>query len=244
MVTVRRGDGWTNIPIAPLKIAENGGTAIKVSRTNDAGACLIEWATGTQTQFWIGQVPWIGDGNDFGIWNNAALSFALRFAADRTLYFGGPLVPTADNGFDLGHAGARLGTVFAGTGAINTSDARDKRWRGGPTAAELAAATRIAGELGFYQWTDAIARKGEDGARYHFGVRAQAVWAIMADEGLIDPLDAEGRPGATPYAFLCWDMWEDEDGAACDRFGIRPDQLALFLAAAQEARLAALETAA
>src|SRR3546814_7183771 len=52
------------------------------------------------------------------------------------------------------------------------------------SAAELAAAARIARELGFYCWNDAIAAKGADGARRHFGVRAQAVWAIMAEEGL------------------------------------------------------------
>ncbi len=109
----------------------------------------------------------------------------------------------------------------------------------------MAAARRIALELGFYQWNDAIAQKGAAGARLHFGVRAQTVWAIMADEGLIDPLVPEATPDS-PYAFLCYDRWDgDADGAAPagDRFGIRPDQLSLFLIAAQEARIAAMETA-
>ena len=107
----------------------------------------------------------------------------------------------------------------------------------------MRAGRRIIAELGFYQWNDAIAAKSAADARYHFGVQAQRVWEIMADESLIDPIDAEGRPGATPYAFLCWDAWAEGDEAG-DRFGIRPDQLALFLIAAQEARLAALEAAA
>ena len=76
-------------------------------------------------------------------------------------------------------------------------------------------------------------------------VRAQAVWAIMADEGLIDPLVPEATPDSR-YAFLCYDRWDgDADGVAPagDRFGIRPDQLSLFLIAAQEARIAAMEAA-
>jgi hypothetical protein len=114
----------------------------------------------------------------------------------------------------------------------------------------MAAAKRIAAELGFYQWNDAVAEKGEDGARLHFGVRAQAVWAIMADEGLADPVGIGADP-TSRHAFLCWDRWAEERDAegrivraAGERFGIRPDQLALFLIAAQEARLAALEAAA
>lgn len=158
---------------------------------------------------------------------------------------GDTLEPLIDNVQDIGAPAFRFDTLFAGTGTINTSDARDKLWQGPASDAELRAARRIGAELGFYQWHSAVADKGADRARRHFGVRAQAVWAIMADEGLIDPLDGEGRPGLTPYAFLCWDEWEDEATAARrDRFGIRPDQLSLFLIAAQEARLSMLEATA
>lgn len=177
----------------------------------------------------------------------------------------GSFEPDTDNTNAIGRAGARPTTIYAVTGTINTSDEREKTWRGGPTSGELSAARRIASELGFFQWNDAIAEKGEDDARVHFGVRAQAVWDIMADEGLIDAL-AEGETPDSRYAFLCYDEWEaiapveaveevrDEDDnviveahpahpgqPAGNRFGIRPDQLALFLIAAQEARLAALE---
>lgn len=157
----------------------------------------------------------------------------------------GSFFPSADNALPLGGAANRASTLYAATGSINTSDEREKTWRGVLTAPEMAAARRIALELGFYQWNAAIAEKGAAGARLHFGVRAQAVWAIMADEGLIDPLVPEATPDS-PYAFLCYDRWDgDADGAAPagDRFGIRPDQLSLFLIAAQEARIAAMETA-
>lgn len=163
--------------------------------------------------------------------------------------------PGGDNSQALGWSGFRWSTVFAATGTINTSDAREKEWRGGLTDAELRAARRIAAELGFYRWLDAIAEKGDE-ARYHFGVRAQQVWSIMADEGLVDPIGEDGLPGSTPYAFLCFDAWEEapavigaddevmqEAVAAGNRFGLRPDQLVLFLIAAQEQRLAALEAA-
>lgn len=165
---------------------------------------------------------------------------------------GAAVHPTGDNSQPLGLGSFRWSVVYAGTGTINTSDEREKDWRGGLNAAELRAAKRIAGELGFYRWLDAIAEKG-DAARLHFGARAQQVWSIMADEGLVDPI-VDGIPGDTPYAFLCFDEWDatadqlDDEGnvamparKAGNRFGLRVDQLALFLIAAQEQRLAALE---
>ncbi len=185
-----------------------------------------------------------------GIHNASQSSFSIYDAtADATMLVidNSYVRAGADNAQSLGVAINRWSVVFAATGAINTSDMREKRWRGGATVAELRAASRIATELGFFQWNEAIAKKGQDGARLHFGIRAQAVWTIMADEGLIDPLDGGGRPGDTRYAFLCWDEWEEATGEGAvwrDRFGIRPDQLILFLIAAQEARIGALEAAA
>lgn len=145
------------------------------------------------------------------------------------------LLSGADNGMVLGSAGLRWSVVYAGTGTINTSDEREKTWRGALNADELRAAKRIIAELGIYQWNDAIAEKGADDARLHFGVRAQQVFAIMEDEGL----------DWQRYAWCCYDEWGDGD-----RYGIRPDQLAFWLIAAQadiqadlEARIAALEAA-
>ncbi|WP_188237887.1 tail fiber domain-containing protein [Sphingopyxis sp. LK2115] len=206
----------------------------------------------------------------FDIWNG--LTHQIRFATSGTYRWAissaGGFYPIADNAYTIGGSVNRVSEIYAVNGTINTSDAREKTWRGAPTAAELRAARRIARELGFFQWNEAIAEKGADGARMHFGVRAQAVWAIMADEGLIEPL-AEGETPSSAYAFLCWDRWDavepvaaagdvrDKEGSivaearaaqpgrgAGSRFGVRIDQLALFLIAAQEARIAALEAAA
>ncbi|MGQ2942933.1 MAG: tail fiber domain-containing protein [Blastomonas fulva] len=204
----------------------------------------------------------------------------------------GHVRPAADNTQNIGTAAHRWSTVYAGTGTINTSDQRDKHWRGELTAPEIRAAKRIIAELGIYQWSDAVADKGEDHARLHFGVRAQQAFAIMGEEGL----------DWSRYAWACYDQWEEqtepvmeevtvtktrtvmqpsetldeETGEpimveveesyedteirptgetrvtleAGDRYGIRPDQLAFWLIAAQaaiqadlDARLAALEAA-
>lgn len=169
----------------------------------------------------------------------------------------GHVTPGADNVQTLGSASLRWSVVYAGTGTINTSDEREKAWRGPLDADELRAARRIVDEIGIYQWLDAIAEKGE-AARLHCGVRAQRAFAIMTEQGL----------NWRRYAWCCFDEWDevtepvvDENGKptgetrvvreAGDRYGIRPDQLAFWLIAAQaqvqaslEARLAALEAAA
>lgn len=237
-----------------------------------------------------------------GVINSGTAFLPLQLAVSK-------IEVNADNTVELATASNRLKEIFCANATINTSDEREKIWRGAASAAEIRAARRIIGELGFYQWKasvegvpeagmhPAVDGKG-DAARLHYGVRAQKVWGIMADEGLVDPIGKDGKPGKTPYAFLCFDEWEDEvedimeeyevsgvttgtdfvrDEAgvpvknaageydrvesehpftktetrpsgktrvvtpAGNRYGVRPDQLTLFLIAAQEARLAALE---
>ena len=147
---------------------------------------------------------------------------------------GSSIYSESDNTTSLGKSSNRWSVVYAGTGTINTSDLREKTWRGALSPAELAAAREIIAEIGVYQWNDAIAEKGDD-ARLHVGVRAQEVWRIMAKHKLVDKIGKDGRPVATPYAFLCYDEWEadeDEGRAAGNRFGVRIDQLMMFLLAA------------
>lgn len=133
----------------------------------------------------------------------------------------GNISPSDDNAYSIGIAGKRISVLFAGTGTINTSDERDKLWHG--FADELKAKYRriakaIMDELGFFQFLKQIEEKGEDGARWHFGARAQAVWGFVAAEGLCASLVGEGpeqRPDPAwtdppPPAFLCWNIWEDE----------------------------------
>lgn len=111
--------------------------------------------------------------------------------------------PTNDNSISLGKTTKRYINVFATNATINTSDATKKTWRGPLSGAELAAGKRILDEIGVYQWNDKVATEG-DKARLHFGVRAQAVWAIMADEGLIP----DNSLTDCPYAFLTYEKWD------------------------------------
>lgn len=168
----------------------------------------------------------------FGSMSNHAVEFWINGGARMVLETGGALRSGSDNAYSLGTAPYRWSVVYAGTGTINTSDARDKTWRGGLNAAEKAAARDIIAEIGIFQWNDAIAEKGDD-ARLHIGARAQVVWGIMARHGLVDPIGKDGLPtGKCPYAFLCFDTWEADESAglaAGSRYGLRTDQLALFL---------------
>jgi len=257
----------TTSPATALHVRSSGEIArLETTTARGSGNAFISINDQTGRKGYVGY----GGANDrMEIINslNADLLFATNNAYRWQILAGGDLTPVSDNAFNFGSGSVRPKLLYAVTGTVNTSDEREKTWRSAANVAELNAAKRIAAELGFYQWNDAIAEKGSEGARYHYGVRAQAVWAIMADEGLIHPL-ANGSAPHSAYAFLCYDEWDavepidaveevrDEEGEiivnaqpaepgreAGNRFGIRPDQLALFLIAAQEARLSALEAA-
>lgn len=262
----------TNTPTSRLHVVAPNGDAARFQ--SSGGQVAYIYADDSNIGFF--NVAGAGVGRDGFLINSGAISLEVNATAVATATPAG-LLAGGDNAYTLGGAANRWSVAYVATGAINTSDAREKTWRGALNEAELRAASRIAREIGVYQWNDAIEEKGADKARLHVGLRAQAVWAIMADEGLVDPIAKNGKPGATPYAFLCWDKWDDkfedemieeylppsicaETGEeiptaivrrptgkkvltrpAGDRFGVRVDQLALFIAAAQEQRLAALE---
>lgn len=119
--------------------------------------------------------------------------WSVGFAMDASIFR-----PTTDSGRNLGSASYRFNTVFASTGAINTSDETMKTFFD-IEAAELAAAKEIKGMIRKYKMNDAIEKKGDE-ARIHFGVGAQSVGDAMRKHGL-NPDD---------YAFWCHDSWEDE----------------------------------
>lgn len=106
--------------------------------------------------------------------------------------------PETDNTVDFGGPSFRLRTVYAGTGTINTSDGREKTEPLPINDAVLNAW----GDVQFitFQWLDSIQKKGEDGARWHFGVIAQQVRNAFAARGL----------DGTRYGLLCYDEWGDE----------------------------------
>ena len=181
-------------------------------------------------------------------------------------------MPSADNSINLGSSSLRFGTVYAGTGTINTSDAREKTSIAQFTENEISASIQLAQEIGTYQFLDSIETKG-DSARVHIGMTVQRAIEIMEVHGL-DPFR---------YGFICFDEWGDEfkehpaeyeqidipavldeDGneiepawyeqgniikeawqeqtqKAGSRFGFRTDQLLMFIARGQEARIANIE---
>lgn len=107
----------------------------------------------------------------------------------------GNLTPTVDNVQSFGNASYRWATIYAGTGTINTSGRAAKVNISEATDAERRAAARIKALPRRYQLADAVAEKGEDVARWHFGYVAEDVRDALIAEGL-DPWR---------YAFMCAD---------------------------------------
>ena len=105
--------------------------------------------------------------------------------------------PGNDANVLLGTASKRWSQVYAATGTINTSDAREKTSIVSPDDSLM----RAWGKVNFkvFQFKDAVEKKGVD-ARLHVGVIAQQVIEAFASEGL----------DATRYGLLCYDKWEDE----------------------------------
>jgi len=137
----------------------------------------------------------------------------------------GIIYPQNDNSVTHGRASNRYSVIYAGTGTINTSDARTKQKGRALSEAENRAALQLKGLLKAFKFNDAVVEKGE-AARWHFGVYAQEVIAAFEAEGL----------DATRYALLCYDEWDaeyDDDGvevlAAGNRYGIRYEELLAFI---------------
>lgn len=179
--------------------------------------------------------------------------------------FNSNIIPDIDNARTVGLGASRWAAVYAANGTIQTSDEREKNWRGAANEAEIRAAGRIIDELGFYTW-----KEGDDQA-LHFGVRAQAVLQILIDEGLEDPYDYNipndvfviDKP-VFKYNFVEFTTWpevttmpppvlpteDDPDPPqpepvitpAGNRFGMNLSELSLFISTAQQARMNDLET--
>jgi hypothetical protein len=189
------------------------------------------------------------DAGKFGTGSYIPWSFSAGGAERLSISTSGHVAPGADNTQNFGSGSLRWATIYAGTGTINTSDAREKTPVLSLTSDEINAAKALAKEIGSYQFLASMAQKGDD-ARHHIGMTVQRAVEIMELHGL-NPMR---------YGFICYDEWEateardaemDEDGnvitaavparPAGDRYSFRPDELLLFLSRGFEARLAALE---
>ncbi|WDY60402.1 tail fiber domain-containing protein [Pseudomonas sp. PSKL.D1] len=139
--------------------------------------------------------------------------------------------PTDDNLKALGQPSSRWSVVYAGTGTINTSDAREKTEVRPLSSNEISAAIDLAEQIGAYKWLAAIETKGQN-AREHIGMTVQKAIEILECHGL----DAFG------LGFICYDEWGstpeelDADGFVTgpateggDRFSFRMDELYAFI---------------
>lgn len=179
------GDSWRNGAYVGYG-AFGGGLSLVDSGAAQGGAI---WVQGAQMYFGTGAA-------------GAAVTSCFLIAPSQ-------LLPAADNAKTLGNAGYRWNTVYAGSGTINTSDANHKTAVGGMSAAELTWAGLLAAEIGTYQFLDAVAEKGADGARMHCGMTVQRAIELGKAAGL-DPMR---------YAFICYDQWDDEWEETADPAG-------------------------
>jgi hypothetical protein len=129
--------------------------------------------------------------------NNILFQGGGGFAPAGSGYF----APEDDGGPNLGDASLRWDTVYAVTGAINTSDASEKQQVNELTDAERATAVAIKGLIRSFKFNNAVAEKGDD-ARIHFGVIAQDVQQAFASNGL----------DASKYGLFCEDTWNEYNG--------------------------------
>tara|TARA_R110002126_G_scaffold160469_1_gene308164 strand:+ start:524 stop:1975 length:1452 start_codon:yes stop_codon:yes gene_type:complete len=134
----------------------------------------------------------------------------------------GAFIPNIDNTINFGSAAKRWATIFAGTGAINTSDEREKQDIKDLSAAEKQVAIAIKGLIKSFKFKNAVTEKGTS-ARIHVGVMAQQVAEAFKTAGL----------NPDNYGMFCYDEWEaTEKTPAGNRYGIRYDELLAFVIAA------------
>ncbi|MET3899471.1 hypothetical protein ABIB57_003426 [Devosia sp. UYZn731] len=120
-----------------------------------------------------------------------------------------PLRPATDNAITLGASGARWSAVWAATGTIQTSDARQKT---DIVPSDLGLDFILALQPVSYRWLvggneDGTARPGR---RTHYGLLAQQVKAVLDTLGCADfaghvqadPLDPESEQGLRYDAFI------------------------------------------
>ena len=149
-----------------------------------------------------------------------------------------------DNANNLGSAGARFGTLFAGSSSINTSDKNEKQDIASLTAKELKVANKLSALFKTYRWIDRVAEKG-DKARTHTGIIAQDIQSAFSAEGL----------DASNYGLFTSDTWWEKDKEIYEtkeeapkdanektRLGVRYPELFSFIFSSIEARLTALES--
>ncbi|HEV2530963.1 tail fiber domain-containing protein [Phenylobacterium sp.] len=144
----------------------------------------------------------------------------LQYVSQPEVGPGAAYLATVDDGLTtLGRAGHRWSTVYAVTGAINTSDARAKQDIG-PISNALLDAWADVEFMQFRLIAEAQAQGAE--AKLHVGVIAQQIVKAFAARGL----------DAVAYGVVTHDRWEAcADAPAGDAYGVRYDEAMVLEAA-------------
>ncbi len=135
---------------------------------------------------------------DFSV-NNLKINASDVLGQSWVFKSNGYLQPGTDGTQDLGSAGKRLNNSFFTVAPTVTSNEFYKTTLLSASEAEKAAAIEIKANISKYKLLDAVAIKGENSARWHFGVGAQTVGSILAKHGL----------NPEEYGFWCHDKWDD-----------------------------------
>lgn len=119
------------------------------------------------------------------------------------------LIPGQDNSYNLGGGSNRWANIYGATGAINTSDGREKQDISALTQAEKNVARKLLGSIRRFRFKDAVDQK-QEAARKHIGLIAQDVQEAFESEGL----------DGFEYGMLC-----NDDG----RLGLRYEEVITFI---------------
>lgn len=169
-------------------------------------------------------------------------SIALEASGSGTVTVNKPFTPATTNVFTCGSASLSWSGGFTQTAFTVTSDERAKTAPLEITDAILDAWSEV--DFVQFQYLDRVEEKGEDGARWHFGVIAQRAKEAFERHGL----------DATKFGFFCHDEWEEQAAIydeetgeelvpaieAGDRYGIRYEEALVLEAALQRRNYARL----
>lgn len=198
------------------------------NNTNDLGASSINWNNVYATTYNVGAgtANIAASGNSIVLNSTTGVTVgtatnAIGFVGTNTTLgnntvFVAPAVgfaPAVDNAYVLGAPSYRWTTVYATTGTINTSDARQKQQDRPLSDAERAVAVKVKGLIKTFKFNEAVEKKG-DGARIHVGVYAQELSDAFASEGL----------NAGDYGMFCYDELE-----GTTVYGVRYEELLAFV---------------
>ena len=140
----------------------------------------------------------LGYVTETGLTLDAAAQYRITSGNGQLLFFrtGKVVEPASDNQYSLGTAPLKWSEVWAGNGAIQTSDERLKQQIEPIPQAWLDAW----GDVDYvrFKFNDAVEKKGS-GARWHVGLIAQRVKEAFEARG-IDPF---------AIGILCYDKWDD-----------------------------------